>query len=75
VIDEGLLLPLYHCFGSAMSENFEKSEMRNRIKTGLLICSVVYAVFEGSVSIATPQLVELMGQATDLQEETTAYIR
>lgn len=58
-----------------MSENFEKSEMRNRIKTGLLICSVVYAVFEGSVSIATPQLVELMGQATDLQEETVAYIR
>ena len=61
VIDEGLLLPLYHCFGSAITDGEEsKREMRNRIKTGLLICSVVYTVFEGSISLATPALVDLV---------------
>ena len=49
--------------------------MRNRIKTGLIICSVVYTIFEGSVSLATPALVDLMGQQVDLRNETVSYIR
>jgi hypothetical protein len=28
--------------------------MKNRVKTGLAVCAVVYAVFEGSISAATP---------------------
>ena len=55
MIDEGLLLPLYHCFGSAVSGSESgKQDMKNRVKTGLVICTVVYAVFEGSISAATP---------------------
>jgi hypothetical protein len=55
VIDEGLLLPLYHCFGSAVSSSeTENRDMKNRVKTGLAVCAVVYAVFEGSISAAAP---------------------
>ncbi len=59
------MLPLYHCFGSAITDSEEsKREMRNRIKTGLFICSVVYTVFEGSISLATPALVDLVSVST-----------
>ena len=55
VIDEGLLLPLYHCFGSAIaSPETGNRDVKNRIKTGLVICCVVYTIFEGSISAATP---------------------
>jgi hypothetical protein len=42
IIEEGLLLPLYHCLGSSVGD---AGQTRNKVKTGILVSAITYAVF------------------------------
>ena len=45
------------------------------MKTGFLVCAIVYSVFSATVSAAAYPLVNLMAQSEDLTDDTVAYIR
>ena len=74
IIEEGLLQPLYHCFGDSVGLE-EKNIIRRKVRSGSLICLLFYGVFCSLTGILTPQLVEVMGQKDMLNEETIKYIR
>ena len=50
-------------------------QAKNKVKTGFLVCALVYSVFSATVSAAAYPLVELMAQSEDLTDDTVAYIR
>ena len=74
IIEEGLLQPLYHCFGNSVALE-EKDIIRGKVRSGSLVCVLFYGVFCSLTGILTPQLVEIMGQKDMLNEETIKYIR
>ena len=74
IIEEGLLQPLYHCFGDSVGLE-EKDAIRTKVRSGSLVCMLFYGVFCCLTGILTPQLVEIMGQKDMLNEETIKYIR
>ena len=74
IIEEGLLQPLYHCFGDSVVLE-EKDIIRGKVRSGSLICTLFYGIFCCLTGIWTPQLVQIMGQKEMLNEETIKYIR
>lgn len=74
IMEEALLMPLYHCFGkSAASEN--DHELLPKVRSGFYVCLLFYLVFCSVIAIFTPQLIEVMGIKHDLGTETAKYIR
>ncbi len=47
VVEEGLLLPLYHCLGSSLED---RRATRNKVKTGLALSAVVYVLFSAATA-------------------------
>ena len=72
IIEEGLLLPLYHCLGTSIAD---RGSTKNKVKTGFLVSLVIYVLFSSTVAALAWPLVRLMGQSEELQEETVDYIR
>ena len=74
IIEEGLLQPLYHCFGGSVGSE-EKDLIRRKVRSGSLVCMLFYGVFCCLTGIFTPQLVRIMGQKDMLNDETIKYIQ
>ena len=72
VFEEALLQPLYHCFGSSISD---QACLKNKVKTGFIVCSVFYSAFSLTTAAMTKFLVQIMGQSQDLECVTVYYIR
>lgn len=72
VVEEGLLQPLYHCLGSSVGDG---EAIKNKMKTGFLVCGVIYVTFSSLVSIFAPQLVDFMAQTATLTNDTVVFIR
>lgn len=72
IVQEGLLQPLYHCLGQSLTD---RDITKNKVKTGFILCSVIYFVFSASVSLLASPLVTWMAQDESLHEETVQYIR
>ncbi len=72
VVQEGLLLPLYHCLGDSLAD---RAATRNKVKTGFVVSAAVYVCFSAATAALAWPLVRLMAQAEDLQEETVDYVR
>ncbi len=63
VINEAIILPLYFFMGSALTD---KKAFANRIRSGLLISFVVYAVCSVFVMIFVEPLLRFMAVSTDI---------
>ena len=72
IFDEGLLFPLYFCLGDSINDVIVT---KNKVKTGLITSGLVYCVFSILISSLAWPLIRLMGQNTELQEDTVSYIR
>ena len=72
VVQEALILPLFFFIGAAIND---KSQLQNRIKTGLLICFGVYAFLSVIIFIFAETLIRFMAQDVTLIAETVIYIR
>ncbi len=72
VINEAIILPLYFFMGSALAD---KKAFANRIRSGLLISFVVYAVCSAFVMIFVEPLLRFMAVSTDILAESAEYIR
>lgn len=72
VINEAIILPLYFFMGSALAD---KKAFANRIRSGLLISFVVYAVCSVFVMIFVEPLLRFMAVSTDIMAESAEYIR
>ena len=74
IMEEALLMPLYHCFGeAAAAENDER--LVYKVRSGFYICLGFYTLFCSVIAIFTPQLIDVMGINHDLGSETSKYIR
>lgn len=72
VAQEALLLPIFFLFGQIQGND---QDFRNRVNSGAIAISVVYAVIGIFVIIATPSLVRIMAQDATLFSRTVTYIR
>ena len=72
VINEAIILPLYFFMGSALAD---KKAFANRIRSGLLISFVVYAVCSVLVMIFVEPLLRFMAVSPDIMAESAEYIR
>ena len=73
IIEEGLLQPLYHCFGESVGE--ENTALQAKIRSGFFVCIAFYALFCSITGIFAPQLVDIMGQKDTMGSETIKFIR
>ena len=72
ILNEAIILPLYFFMGKVVSE---KAEYTNRIKTGLIISSCIYAACSVLLCCFTKPLLSVMATSMDIIEESAAYIR
>ena len=72
IISEAIILPLYYFMGSAISE---KKEFSNRIRGGLLVSFVAYAVCSFFVMVFINPLLQAMAVSGDILVESAVYIR
>jgi Na+-driven multidrug efflux pump len=72
VIQEGLILPLYHLLGSSLKK---KSEFENKIKTGSIVIFSIFLLLSVLVSVFVHPLINLMKQDSILVNDTAIYIR
>ena len=72
IIEESILLPLYFCLGKTLQD---MKETKNKIKTGILVASLVYITFSATTSAFAKPLVKIMGQNETLHDLTVDYIR
>ena len=72
VLQELLILPLYFTFGETIKDS---SVTFNKIKTGFLVITIIFAISCGILYACIPYLVNLMAQNQDLVVETTEYVR
>ncbi len=72
IIEESLLQPLYFCFGDSI---IDVKKTQNKVKTGLIVSTLVYSAFSATVSGLANPLVDWMGQNSTLHDDTVTYIR
>ena len=72
ILDEAIILPLYFFMGKAINN---KNDYTNRIKTGLIISSSVYAVCSIFIIGFTNPLLSIMATNKDIISESVIYIR
>lgn len=72
VISEAIILPLFFFIGKAIND---KSELSNRIKTGLIATFVIYTFLSLFVFIFAKELLVFMKADNAILEDATEYIR
>lgn len=72
VIQEAILLPLFYLLGKSIQDS--KATI-NKLKTGLLVTFIVFALAAGLIVIFAELLVNAMAQATEQVPATIEYIR
>jgi Na+-driven multidrug efflux pump len=72
VIFEALLLPIFNLIGKKLSD---EKEFQNRVRTGIILFAVVYAVVSTLISIFAYPLVSGMAQGKEIIHATVDYIR
>ena len=72
ILNEAIILPLFYFVGKVRNN---KKEFSNRIRTGLLISFVVYALLSAAVCIFAEQLLTLMATDTTIIAASATYIR
>ena len=73
ILEEGLLQPLYHCFGESVCE--DNSKLQAKIRSGTFVSLAFYLFFCAITGIFAPQLVDLMAQKDTITNDTVAYLR
>ena len=59
IIEESILMPLYFCLGDTI-QNLTMT--KNKVKTGLTVSGIVYAIFCVLIALLAWPLIDLMGQ-------------
>jgi Na+-driven multidrug efflux pump len=72
VIQEALILPLFFLLGKSL---LNKDEFENKVRSGLLITGMIYAVVSLVLIIFAKEFVYLMAQDVQLIDATVNYIR
>lgn len=72
IIQEALILPLFFLMGASL---LKKTELANKIRTGLIVTFGIYTTLSLLISIFAYPLVEFMAQNVTLVDETVTYIR
>ncbi len=72
VLQEAILLPLFFILGSVIND---KKQFSNRIKTGLVISTSLYALMSLIINFNAKDLLVMMGQKSELIELSAKYIR
>ena len=72
VLQELLIMPLYFILGSTITNQVET---RCKVKTGILMLIIAFALISGVLYVTAPSLVKVMAQSPNLVEVTTDYIR
>jgi len=72
IVQEALILPLFYFIGMAMAEH---RELENRVRTGLILTTGVYALLSIAIMVFAVPLIRFMAQDVALIDETAAYIR
>jgi len=72
IMNEAIILPLFYFIGKVKND---KNEFSNRVRTGMLISLVVYAVISSIVFIFAKPLLNLMATDSSIFEASATYIR
>ena len=72
VINEAIILPLYFFMGSAVSD---KREFSNKIRSGLLVSSLIYSVCSLFVFVFIHPLLQFMAVSQEIIAQSAVYIR
>ena len=72
VINEAIILPLFHFVGKVL---FDKKELTNRMRTGLLITLVIYVVLSIIIMTSTYPLLRVMATDHSIIDASATYIR
>lgn len=72
VLQEAIMLPLFYLMGKSLSD---KSELSNKIKTGLIVTFGIYAFISAIIILFTDPLTAFMSQKKELISATVTYIR
>lgn len=72
IVNEAIILPLFFFVGK-VAEN--KKEFTNRVRSGLLISFVIYAVFSAGIMVFAEKLLGLMAASPEIISESATYIR
>lgn len=73
ILQESIILPLFYFIGEAYKNN--RADLQNRVRTGLLVTFVVYALMSAIIMIFAEPMVKFMAQDSTLISQTVAYIR
>ncbi len=71
ILHEAIILPLFFFMGKARTDK----EFENRIRSGLLISSLIYMVFSIIIIIFVRPLLTFMAVSPDIMEQSVQYIR
>ena len=72
ILNEAIILPLFFFVGKVKDN---KKEFVNRVRTGMLISFLVYAVLSAIVFVFAEQLLVLMAADTAILDDSASYIR
>ena len=72
ILNEAIILPLFYFVGKVKNN---KVEFANRVRTGMLISFIVYAVLSAIVFVFAEQLLILMAADTAILADSVSYIR
>jgi Na+-driven multidrug efflux pump len=72
IIQEAIILPLFCVLGKSYTK---KEEFENKVKTGLFLTGIIYAVISVFIIIFAKPLVVFMAQENKLVDLTVNYIR
>ncbi len=71
VLQEAIMLPLFYLMGKSLAN---QSELKNKIKTGLVVTFGIYTLFSVIIIIFTEPLTAFMSQKKELIPATITYI-
>lgn len=72
VLQEAIMLPLFYLMGKSLSD---KTELANKIKTGLLVTFGIYVLISAVLILCAEPLIVFMSQKSELISATVTYIR
>ncbi|MBQ7668523.1 MAG: multidrug transporter [Clostridia bacterium] len=72
VIDEAIILPLFYFVGKVLSD---KKELTNRMKSGLLLTIIIYAILSIIIITFTNPLLKAMATNSAIIDASATYIR
>ena len=72
ILNEAIILPLFYFVGEVQHN---KKEFANRVRTGMVISLLMYAVLSAVVFVFAEQLLTLMAADTTIITDSVSYIR